>query len=126
MNLSVLMCQSDRVKLHFGTYKRPLFKVGQEVRCSIYGKMVIAGVSKSLITWPQCRPHIRHALIIYNDLEKAIRRESTSAVAHWWRVSTATVMKWRHFLGVPNLRFTSLRLLGFSRSRPRWLHAGFP
>jgi hypothetical protein len=37
---------------------------------------------------------------VYKGLAKAIRRESTQAVCHWWGITPQTVSKWRKSLGV--------------------------
>src|SRR5262249_52013493 len=50
-------------------------------------------------------------LILYGDLEKAVRRESAVAVAHWWGVSVQTVWAWRKALDVPPLTDGPRRLL---------------
>jgi hypothetical protein len=41
------------------------------------------------------------SLAVYGDLARAIRRESVSAVRHWFGVHPVTVWKWRKALGVP-------------------------
>jgi hypothetical protein len=86
-------------RLQFCPYKWPPYKVGQAVQCAIRGRVLIAGVSKGRIPWPYCVPRSR-ALIVYDDLERAIRQESASAVAYWWGVSIDTVGTWRRALGV--------------------------
>src|SRR6188768_2582118 len=86
-------------RLQFGPYKSPPFKVGQQVQCAVRGVVTIAGVSNGPIPWPFC-VHRCRALIVYRDLERAVRQEPASAVAHWWGVSTNTVGRWRHALGV--------------------------
>jgi hypothetical protein len=86
-------------RLQFGPYKSPPFKVGQQVQCAVRGVVTIAGVSNGPIPWPFC-VHRCRALIVYRDLERAVRQEPASAVAHWWGVSINTVGRWRHALGV--------------------------
>jgi hypothetical protein len=42
----------------------------------------------------------RSSLIVYKGLEKALKRESNQAIAHWWGIDPETVSKWRRLLGV--------------------------
>ena len=113
------MHQTDRVRLHFGPYRTPRFKVGQEVQCAIRGKVAITGVSKGRIPWPYCRPRTRLALVVYGDLETAVRRESAAAVAHWWGVAWTTVRRWRRALGVGryNAGTVKLRKAGYKDAK---------
>ena len=104
------MRQSDRVKLHFGPYRTPRYKLGQTVQCAIRGKVVISGVTKGRILWQFCRPRSRLALIVHGDLEKAVRRESAIAVGHWWGVAWTTVRRWRRALGVDRYNAGTVKL----------------
>jgi hypothetical protein len=102
-------------RLQFGPYEPPPFKVGQQVQCAVRGGVTIAGVSSGRIPWPYCVSRSR-ALIVYRDLEKAVRQEPASAVAHWWGVSIDTVGSWRRALGVTqyNPGTVKLRRAGYN------------
>jgi len=45
------MRQSDRVKLFFGPYRTPRFKLGTKVDCAVRGELVIVGLSDGRIPW---------------------------------------------------------------------------
>ena len=100
------MRQANRTRLFSGPYKAPPFKVGQVVRCSIQGPVTIGGVSKGKIPWPR----VRRSLVVYGDLESAIRTESALAVAHWWGVTDTTVTNWRRSLGVERYNAGTVKL----------------
>jgi hypothetical protein len=104
------MRQSDRVKLHFGPYRTPRYRLGQEVQCAVRGKVAVVAVSTGRIRWPLCRPRTVTALVVCGDLEKAVRRESATAVAHWWGVGWTTVRRWRRALGVGRFNAGTLKL----------------
>jgi hypothetical protein len=72
---------ADRFRL-LGKYRTPRFRVGRFVRCLIRGEVEVAGLHAALIPWPVCKTGRRHALIVYGDLAKPIRRESELAVMH--------------------------------------------
>jgi hypothetical protein len=52
------------------------------------------------IPWPVGKALRAKSLVIFGALERAIRRESNTAVCHWWGVTPQTVTKWRKALGV--------------------------
>jgi hypothetical protein len=104
------MRQSDRVKLHFGPYRTPRYRVGEEVKCAVRGKVTVVGISSGRIRWPFCRPHTLNALVVCDDLERAVRRESAAAVAHWWGVGWTTVRRWRRVLGVERFNAGTVKL----------------
>lgn len=94
------MLDVDRFKLLFGPYPMPRCRVGRWITCAIRGKVKVAGISDTSISWPQCRTN-RHLMpIICGGLLKAIKRESNQAVARHWGVCTHTVSAWRITLGV--------------------------
>ena len=97
------MMQEDRVKLLFGPYQTPKCKFGGTLRCRMRGKMKVKGITDAPIHWPYTFKRGgggRPLLILCGDLVRAVRRESETAVAHWWGVSITTVWKWRKALGV--------------------------
>jgi len=109
------MKQSEKVRLHFGPYKSPPVEVGQEVRCALRGLVTVKGFTRGRIRWPYHQPRSEPMLIIFGELERALRKESTLAVAHWWRVGKKTVTTWRRLLGVPiyNPGTVKLRRAGY-------------
>jgi hypothetical protein len=90
---------ADRFRL-LGKYRTPRVRVGRFVRCLIRGEVEVAGIRDAPIPWPVCKTARRHALIVFADLARAIRREAALAVAHWWGVRPNHVRKWRKALGV--------------------------
>lgn len=97
------MPPGHRHTLHFGPYASPRFKFGGLATCEARGSVIACGLTDAPIPWPLGRPPGRSSRgpIIYRDLAKAIRRESSAAVCYWWGVTGQTVTKWRHLLGVP-------------------------
>jgi len=87
-----------------GRYKTPRFKCGEVVRCELRGPLVVCGLSAGPIRWPVGRRPGRLtgrvSLVLCGDLVKAVWRESGVAVAHWWGVSAAVIVKWRQALGL--------------------------
>ena len=96
----LIMRQADRVKLHFGPYKSPPFKMGQTVKCAVHGDVVVLGVTKGRIPWPFSRPRTLPLPVVCGGLLEAVRKESAVAVAHWWQVTEGVVHGWRKALGV--------------------------
>lgn len=92
-----------RYQLRYGPYATPRFHVGQAVFCEMRGWVRVAGLSAGPIPWPRGRrPGAKNVgMILYADLARAVRRESSQAVAFWWRVGLTLVWKWRKTLGVP-------------------------
>jgi len=89
----------ERLRL-LGKYKTPRFRYGRKVFCEVRGEVTICGLSDAPIPWPiGKRGRSRNSLVVYKDLEKAIRRESNQTVAYWWGITPQTVTKWRKALG---------------------------
>lgn len=97
------MTPDHRHKLHFGPYAAPRFRFGATVDDETRGSVIVCGLSDAPIPWPLGRLQGRSSRgpIIYRDLAKAIRRESSSAICFWWSVTPQTVTRWRKLLGVP-------------------------
>jgi hypothetical protein len=94
------MEDAERFRL-LGKYKTPRFRYGRKVFCEVRGEVTICGLSDAPIPWPiGKRGRSRNLLIVFKDLEKAIRPESNQAVAHWWGIDPQTVSEWRRLLGV--------------------------
>jgi hypothetical protein len=107
------MKDPDRYRL-LGTYHTPRFPRGRRLVCEVRGPVVVAGLSNARIPWPVCRglgrSSGRSSLVVFDDLARAVRRESAQAVAHWWGVSVVTLSKWRQALGVSQNNAGTLRL----------------
>jgi hypothetical protein len=96
------MRQSDRVKLLFGPYHPPRYRIGQVVQCEARGEVVIVETSTGRIPWPFCKQgRGSKSLVLYEGLLRAIEQESGKAVCHWWGVGINSVTKWRKLLRVP-------------------------
>ena len=93
-----------RHKLLAGPYSTPLFELGDVVEDELRGDVRITSISDGRIQWPKGRRLEQkggHAgLVLYGDLERAVRTESNQAVCYWWGVTAQTVSKWRGVLGV--------------------------
>jgi hypothetical protein len=89
-----------RYKL-LGTYCTPAFRYGQRVDDLRRGDVRIVGLSASRIPWPIGQTTRAKSLVLYRDLARAVRRESSLAVCYWWGVGAEAVWKWRKALGVP-------------------------
>ena len=85
-----------------GTYAMPRFTYGSVVQCEWRGEVVVTGLTDARIPWPVGRRQKERGttLVIYADLVTALRRESVSAICHWWGVSDQTVTKWRRELRI--------------------------
>jgi len=90
------MTDRDRVQLLFGLYQAPPVKRGDRafgfVRDS---EVVITGWSDAPMSWPRGyarseKPGGGPALLVDDELARAVRRESAAAVCHWWGVGHTT------------------------------------
>ena len=105
------MRPSDRVKLHFGPYCTPKFKLGSTVKCAIRGELVIVGVSDGRIPWPLGRQgRGMRSLVVFRGLARAVKQESHLAIAYWWGAGHSAIQKWRRALGVPGTNPGTKRL----------------
>lgn len=110
----------ERVKLLFGPYQPPRLRKGDRVFClSLDRPVVVVGMSPGPIPWPTCmqlEPPRKgpRRILVEEELARAVRNESTEAVAYWWGVHRSTVHKWRRALGVTrkNNRGTHRLILG--------------
>jgi hypothetical protein len=86
-----------------GPYRSPRVAVGDTVECARFGPMVVRRWSDGPIPWPMGRaPRAgSSSLILFADLERAVRHEPNIAVVLAWGVTISTVSKWRAALGVP-------------------------
>jgi hypothetical protein len=91
--------------LLFGPYKPPPLKVGDRTVC-LYrdAEVVVFDWSLAPIPWPLCY-HVGtrafgKGLLVDEELARAVRHESSTAIQFWWGVCEVTVGKWRRALGV--------------------------
>lgn len=94
------MDDTERFRLRFGPYSTPLFEMGQVVECSARGPVTIVGITSGKIAWPIGKTKRARSLVLYGDLERAVRNEAAQAICHWWGVGVLAVNKWRHALGI--------------------------
>jgi hypothetical protein len=100
---------AERFRL-LGSYKTPRFRYGRQVFCELRGWVTIVGLREGPIPWPVGKRGKVATLILYGDLERALRREAAVAVAHWWGVTAQTVTKWRQALGIEGTTPGTIRL----------------
>jgi len=99
------MTQSERTKLLFGPYQCPRLKRGDRAFCEYRdATVVILDMTNARIPWPRCRrldpPSQGRGPLVNEELARAVRTESATAIAYWWGVHTSTVLSWRRALGV--------------------------
>lgn len=94
------MNDATRYRLLHGPYKTPRFRLGQNVMCSARGMVKIVGITSGRIAWPVGKTLRAKSLVLYRDLERAVRVESGLAICYWWGVTSQTVTKWRKALGI--------------------------
>jgi hypothetical protein len=94
----------DRHQLLFGPYRTPRFRYSSVVMCELRGEVELVGLREAPIPWPVGRRVGTHGssrgLVLYGALARAVRLESSLAVAYWWGVTPQTVTVWRRALGV--------------------------
>jgi DNA-binding XRE family transcriptional regulator len=106
--------------LYYGPYSAPEVRIGSKLVCEIVGPKTVSKFSQGKIRWPMGkRGRGRPGFIVFGDLAKAIRLESTQAVAHHWGVTNNKVSLWRRGLKVPiNNPGTRKRWKSLARERP--------
>jgi hypothetical protein len=116
------MNDAVRIKLH-GIYRTPRFRLGAKVKCRVRGELTIVGITDARIPWPlgkNCRG--ANSLVVYGDLARAVRRESVSAIRHWFGAHDVTVWKWRKALGVPERNYGTRKLWEASAASGSYLN----
>ena len=88
------------MRFEFGPYFPPRVAVGDEIECARFGLVRMTGWSDGPLPWPQCRRSSQPSMILFADLERAVKVESANAVAAAWGVWPPQVSKWRQVLGV--------------------------
>ena len=105
------MFDSERFKLLYGPYARPLCRVGEKLLCEYRDREVtVGGLTDARIPWPYARGPGQQGPIVCGRLIEAVRTESEISVAYHWGVSTTTVKKWRRALEVPAVNNGTLSL----------------
>jgi hypothetical protein len=97
-----------------GPYRAPALRRGDRATC-LYrdAEVVVTSWTGAQITWPRCRlvgGQGGSGLLVDEELARAVRRESSLAIQHWWGVSQRTVWCWRQALGVERFNEGSRRL----------------
>jgi hypothetical protein len=91
--------------LLFGPYRTPRCRAGGVLACADRGRVVVRALSDAPVPWPVAvspgQQGGRAAPVVCGGLLRALRRESSLAVQHWFGVSPRTVAHWRRALGVP-------------------------
>ena len=85
-----------------GRYKTPRFQYGSVVFDIVRGDVQIVALTDAPIPWPIGRSIATRgrSLIVFADLERAIRTEANQTVCRLFGVTAQTVSKWRKALGV--------------------------
>jgi hypothetical protein len=91
--------------LLFGPYRPPPLRKGDRVSCLDRDcDVVITGWKDAPIGWPLCRPLEGRSgaasVLVEDELVRAIRHESASALHYWWGVCFPVVHRWRRNQGV--------------------------
>jgi len=98
-----------------GPYQPPRLQVGAPTHCLLRDCLVvITSWTDARISWPRCQPVGQRGgcgLLLDEELARAVRCESASAIAYWWRVSEGVVWRWRKILGVTCTNNEGSRLL---------------
>ena len=88
------------LRFECGPYFPPQVEIGDEIECALYATVRVVGWSQGPLPWPQCHISGPRSLILFGDLERAVRVESARAVSIAWGVSEFSVHKWRRALEV--------------------------
>jgi hypothetical protein len=97
------MRDDSRPQLLFGPYAPPPLKRGDRAFCLFKDcDVVITSWTDARLPWPRCRPLEGRShpwLLVEEELVRAVRNESATALAYWWGVSEGVVWRWRKALG---------------------------
>jgi hypothetical protein len=77
--------------------------MGQVVECTARGPVTIVGITSGKIAWPIGKTKRARSLVLFGDLEQAVKNEAAQAICHWWGVGVNAVNKWRHALGIAGI-----------------------
>ena len=92
----------DKLTLLHAPYVAPEVVIGAKLFCLYRGREVpVTGFSSAPIPWPVGGVKKGYAaIIVCDDLERAIRHEAGITVAHHFGVHQVTVSQWRKSLGI--------------------------
>lgn len=94
-----------------GKYSHPPCKKGDWLFDLRHGAVEVGGWTDARISWPRLKKTGKAALILTDDLARAVFDESESAVAYWFGVSVTTVWAWRKALEVERVTPGTRKLL---------------
>lgn len=111
INAAFAAFESERAKLvalppirfESGPYYSPPVQIGDWVECARFGSVRIIGWSEGPLPWPQCRRSSSPSMVLFADLERAVKCESVQAVALAWGVWGPMVSVWRRVLKVKRM-----------------------
>jgi hypothetical protein len=64
------MTKSERFRLLY-SYTTPACRIGQRVRCAVFGEVEVVGYSDAPLPWPVCRRGKWRVPIVFRGLETA-------------------------------------------------------
>jgi hypothetical protein len=104
------MSPHDRVALLHGPYGAPALGKGDRSFCLFRDcDVVVTSWTDARIPWPRCRPIDQRrsapALLVDDELVRAVRTESAAAIIYWWGVSAFVVWRWRRGFGVTKTNY---------------------
>ena len=88
------------LRFECGPYFPPQVEIGDEIECARFGLVRMIGWSEGPLPWPQCRLSSSPSMILFADLERALKVECLQAIAVAWGTWAPTVSAWRKALGV--------------------------
>src|SRR5262245_49123578 len=95
---------NDPIKLRCGPYVTPIVITDTVVECEVRGLVKIVGQSGGPIPWPIGERDGEQELVVFKALSRALRQESTEAVAAAWGVRRETVEQWKLHCRQPRKR----------------------
>lgn len=96
-------------KLVAGPYLPPRVRRGDVLFCKRFGEVLVTGFTDRL-RWPCTTRYGQPTPIVTDELARAIRLESVTALCRWWGVSRRIAHKWRRLFGVGRMTPGTFRL----------------
>ena len=81
-----------------GPYPATACAIGDELDCTLSGRVRVVRFSVAPIAWPM--GYWKKIPALCGELERAVRTERLEAVMAWWGVTRDVVYKWRKALGI--------------------------